>query len=528
MTAATRVDDSQPTAPALGAAPAPRWRWPVLAVVVGALVAVAYGHCRHDFFLADDFNALYAASRASGLVEALDLTGAFRLRLIREVMPDFEATSTLLRPVTALSFWADWCRSGLEPTGYHVTAFLLHGLVTLSVAAFAQVLTRSFPAAVAAACVFVLHPAHVEAVLWIAARADLVVTLGMVTALIAWWRYLEHGAPAWLVAACALFATALLGKEMAATLPGLAAALVLAHPGPRPWRRVRTGLVAMALTLAAYAGLRLVLVGSFRGYYQPPGGVLGAAANAARFLGDALLLCVWPGDRTAAAGLDALRLIHAGGVAVLVAAAVRTARRRRATPPRPGDGTWRHAGGASLALALAAAFVLSTLPVATWAKLAPDGSGSRLVYPSLVLFAVAVAAAAGALWRRDRTLATATLAAVGLAGLFGSWRAAVPWQTAAAKARAMVSGLAAAASGCQALVLSNDLPAKVGPAYLAQNAFPCAAWLFVSRTLRIEWLPPEQWRAATVEHRETLARDPTVRALRWDDGAGRWLDAEGR
>src|SRR5690606_15693583 len=81
---------------------------------------------------------------------------------------------------------------------------------------------------------------------------------------------------------------ALLSKEMAVTLPLLGLALAYAAPAgtraPRAW----SCAVLLAGVVALYGVLRLALVGSFRSYYEAPGGIAGAAANAARFVGDAL------------------------------------------------------------------------------------------------------------------------------------------------------------------------------------------------------------------------------------------------
>lgn len=503
MTMSDEATDTDP--PRTDTRPREWWRWPALGLLTLLLVALAFWRCRHDFFLADDFSALYAAQRADGLREALDVTGSFRLRLIREVVPDFAATSTLLRPVTSLSFWLDYLGTGLVPTGFHMTAFVLHALVVLAVAALALVMTNSVVAAVAAVAVFAVHPAHTEAVVWIAARADLTVTLCMLAALLAWVRYVDVGGGRRLAAACLAFAIGLLSKEMAVSVPALAWVLVWLRPPPRDRRRIAVGLGALGMTLLAYVGLRLALVGSFRAYHAAEGGVLGALANAARFLADAFLLSVWTGDRVAHPDFDALRTLHAGAALTLVLLA------------RPGRDLAR------IASVCAAALCVSALPVAAWAGLGADGSGTRLVYPSLVFVAVALAAVTARAYARRPATTAVALSALTIASLLGTWRAAAPWQRAASKAAAIVEQLATAAAGSQALVLCNDLPAREGPAYLAQNAFPSAAWLFVTPGLRIEWLPRPQWEAAVVEHRATLQAQPQVRALRWDDAAGRWL-----
>lgn len=478
------------------------WHWLGLSVFLALVVGLGFGRSVHDFFLADDFNALYAAKRAAGLGEAIDLNGAFRLRLIREVMPDFEATSTLLRPVTSLSFWLDSLRSEMAPAGYHLSALVLHTLNAAAAAALAFAVSRRFFAAIVTGCVFAVHPAHSEAVVWIAARADLMVTLWMAWSLLAWLRYLERGGGIALLSACVAFVLGLASKEMAVTLPALALIVGLARR-PTPWPRAVRGCGALLATLVVYVLIRWALVGSFRSYYEAPGGVLGALGNAATFVLDAATLGVWTGDRLAYPDFDALRAVYALAAAALIALAARH---------------WRAWGRVAIASALM--FAVSTAPVAVWARLGVDGGGTRLVYPSLMFLAVGFGtAAAHAAPRRGAALAVAVLT---LAGLVGTWRTNQAWHRAAQRSAAIVEGLATQAAGAEALVLCNDLPAKEGPAYLAQNAFPCAAWLFVAPDLRVEWLQPQAWEAAVIEHQQTLEQQPKLKALRWDDAAQRW------
>ncbi|MEZ5966848.1 MAG: hypothetical protein R3F56_23615 [Planctomycetota bacterium] len=495
MTAIESMPGAEPRRP-------PWWAWLLLAAAIATLTGLGFGPCRHDFYLADDFNALYAAQRATTLADAIDLDGAFRLRLIREVIPDFEATSTLLRPITALSLWLDHLRGGLAPECFHDTSLLLHALVALAVAALAFTLTHSFVAAAAAGGIFAVHPAHAEAVVWIAARADLTVTLCMVAALLAWRRYLDAGGGGRLLLACGAFGLGLLSKEMAVTVPALALCLWWARPGPRQHGRPWRGLAALVATLLAYVALRLFLVGSFRSYYEAPGGVVGALGNAVRFVADALVTAAWTGDRVAHPDWDVLRCAYGALIATLLLLA--------------------RAPSLRLVVACGLALALSTAPVAGWAKLNADGAGTRLIYPSLVFTTLVLAAAAAHAWRRTRALtAVAVLGLLGT-GLLGTRRATEPWQRAGAEARAIVTQLRTAAADADAVILSMDLPATLGPAYLMQNAFPAAAWLFVRAGLRVDWLPPAQWQTAVVEHREELRAQPGVRALRWDGAAGVW------
>jgi len=482
--------------------------WLALAAAVAALAVLGFGATLHGSFLADDFNAVYACSRVRALHEALDLDGSFRLRLIREVYPDYQTDTLLVRPLPTLSFWLDWLRSGRDPSGFRSTALVLHVLVALAVAVLARVLTRSRTAAAIAALLFVCHPAHPEAVVWVAARADLLVGLFMALSLACWLRFLEVGRRRWLAGAAGTFVLALASKEMATALPGIALALAAAERAPGRWRRAFAGTAVLAAVLGAYVAFRLVVIGSLRSYHHPEGGLVGAARNAFVFLRGAGLAAVWPGDRLAHPDPDLLRALFAlalGAFALLAAARVRA------------PGRLARAGACLLAA------VVSTAPVAVWSAVLPDGQGTRLIYPSLMLLAVA----AGALAPRVCPAVVLAVGALLAVSLPLQRRATEPWQRAAATMTAVVDGLVAASEGKRALLLSNDVPRRDGPAYLAQNSLPAALWLW-RPGIKVEFAPPAEWQALVEEHRATLEQDPTVAALRFDAAQRRWVDADGR
>lgn len=121
------------------------------------------------------------------------------------------------RPLASLSFWPERVLWGLHPLGFHATNLALHVLATWLVL---RVGRRLLPeaGALAAAVLFAVHPAHAEAVLWVSARADLLMTVGFLGAVDAFL-----GGRLLLGAACTLVALA--SKEAAVVLPVLMLAL---------------------------------------------------------------------------------------------------------------------------------------------------------------------------------------------------------------------------------------------------------------------------------------------------------------
>lgn len=191
-----------------------------------------------------------------------------------DAVVDVPATHTLaawwrdlghgLRPLLKLSYLLDW-QLGFGAAGFHFTNLLIHLGNALLVAALARrCLAHWLPqieasarqrAALVAALLFVLHPAHTEAVTYVAGRSVSLMTLALLLAVHAWltqrWRL-----------ALLVFVVAMAIKEPAAAILPLLLCLIEAC-GPRPasdaprWRRlVPFFALPMALGIWALASTR--------------------------------------------------------------------------------------------------------------------------------------------------------------------------------------------------------------------------------------------------------------------------------
>lgn len=157
------------------------------------------------------------------------------------------------RPAMLVSTWLDHALYGTWAAGYHLTSVLFHGALTVVFLVTAlRLLRRRWPALVATS-LFALSPAHAEAVAAVNYREDLLVGLGLLTALAA----LAH-APSVRQTALALagFALALLSKESAVVLPAMVAVLALAQPRTGGWlfrrREAVVALIALGVAWAAW------------------------------------------------------------------------------------------------------------------------------------------------------------------------------------------------------------------------------------------------------------------------------------
>ncbi|UCF67079.1 MAG: tetratricopeptide repeat protein, partial [Acidobacteriota bacterium] len=122
-------------------------------------------------------------------------------------------------PVTWLSHMLDVELFGLDPRAHHATNVLLHAVNSVLLFGFLVAMTgRRWPSAFVAG-VFAVHPVHVESVVWIAERKDLLSALFWLLACWAYVRYARGERFAWLASTYGLTALGLMAKPMVVTLP---------------------------------------------------------------------------------------------------------------------------------------------------------------------------------------------------------------------------------------------------------------------------------------------------------------------
>jgi hypothetical protein len=184
------------------------------------------------------------------------------------------------RPVTSLSYGLDELLWGMRPFGYHLTDLLLH--IANAVLLWWLVLRlwgglwprderRGEGLAVAAlsALLFALNPVHVENVPAIARRAELLLGLFVLVALLGTLRRLRGGGPLAVVTACAACALGIGAKEAGFVIAVfcLLAAITVPPNGPHPRRRRAAGAVVPVFAVAGLLlALRAVVLGGFGGY----------------------------------------------------------------------------------------------------------------------------------------------------------------------------------------------------------------------------------------------------------------------
>jgi len=126
----------------------------------------------------------------------------------------------LYTPLTTLSFALDYRFWELSPAGYHAVNLLLHLLNVCLVFQLCLRLSSGVAAAGITACLFGVHPIHVESVAWIAERKDLLFSMFALMSLVLYDCYREDPKKRMIrVMSILMFLCSLLAKPQAVALP---------------------------------------------------------------------------------------------------------------------------------------------------------------------------------------------------------------------------------------------------------------------------------------------------------------------
>jgi len=171
--------------------------------------------------------------------------------------------SNFYRPVTSLFTRLMNAMVGSSAFGWHAGSVLLHLLSVLLVFALARHLLGSRSTAFFAAALWAVHPTHVEAVTWISAAGDPLMTVFVLAAAVAFLRWRQGESPAWLAASLAAGAAAVLTKEAAVVTPALLSVFLLLPTAARRWRTQLAALAAFWVEAFAFLIVRSHILHGF-------------------------------------------------------------------------------------------------------------------------------------------------------------------------------------------------------------------------------------------------------------------------
>jgi hypothetical protein len=209
------------------------------AVVVGVLggtIAILYGQALRYGFILDDF---FFAEPVTARELVATLWGNWHPRGLGNAQ---------YRPVLAAVLALDYALWGPRTWGYHLSSLIVMLVAGFLAYELLRRLTGSAPAGLLGACAWIVHPMSTSVAGWAAEKTDSVMACFYLAALLA----LTH--TPWsrrALAATVLFAALALGsKEMAATLPVAALAVVLAYG--RDWRPRLFAVAAVGALTGAF------------------------------------------------------------------------------------------------------------------------------------------------------------------------------------------------------------------------------------------------------------------------------------
>jgi tetratricopeptide (TPR) repeat protein len=122
-------------------------------------------------------------------------------------------------PLTWLSLMLDYQIFGLNPQGYHLMNLLFHVMNTILLFLIFHRMTKKLWPSAFVACLFAIHPLHVESVAWIAERPDVISTFFFMLTIGAYSYYVEHQGFRRYSLVLLFFVLGLMAKSMLVTLP---------------------------------------------------------------------------------------------------------------------------------------------------------------------------------------------------------------------------------------------------------------------------------------------------------------------
>lgn len=170
-------------------------------------------------------------------------------------------------PLVYTSFWAEYRLWGLAPFGYHLSNVLLHAANAFC---FWRILRRlGVAGAWLAACVFAVHPVHVESVAWVIERKDVLAGLFYFLGALAYLHFEEKRNWGSYVLALCLLVAGMLSKSIVVTLPLALGLCLWWRRGKVAWSDLKalSGMLALGGVLA----LADVLYGRSLGSAFDPG-----------------------------------------------------------------------------------------------------------------------------------------------------------------------------------------------------------------------------------------------------------------
>jgi len=184
----------------------------VICLALAILTAITFWQLKDcGFIVLDDSAYVYENAYVQSGLNWNSIRDAFSSELVEK--------SGNWHPVTWLSLMLDYQIFGLNPHGYHLINLLFHVINTVLLFLIFHRMTKTFWQSAFVACLFAIHPLHVESVAWIAERKDVLSSFFWMLTMGAYIYYIEHPGFRRYFFVLLFFILGLMAKPMLVTLP---------------------------------------------------------------------------------------------------------------------------------------------------------------------------------------------------------------------------------------------------------------------------------------------------------------------
>lgn len=229
-----------------------------LVLVIGLVilvVSVVYGPSLRNGFVHDDEGQIVQ----NPLVQDLQYTARAFTSCIWEVqLGTCRGTTSYYRPLQALSYIISWTVAS-QPSFFHLVNLLYYLGLAMVVWLFLRAVLPDTLASGVAFLLWLVHPTHTEAVMWIASVPELLYSLLVVAALLVHVRQPKWQYRAEVIAG--LFFLALLAKETAIMLPAVLLVIDVLWRGKKITVAYLSSYRRLGIAVAAYLLLRVRALG---------------------------------------------------------------------------------------------------------------------------------------------------------------------------------------------------------------------------------------------------------------------------
>jgi tetratricopeptide (TPR) repeat protein len=162
----------------------------------------------YDFVVMDDDHYVY---ENPGVLQGLSLAG------VKWAFTTVHDGYWL--PLTWISLMVDHSWNGLFAGGYHMTNIILHTLNTLLLFLLLERMTKALWPSALVAALFAWHPLHLESVVWVTERKDVLSTFFLLLTILTYLYYVKEPVAGRLTLSLVFFVLGLMAKPMLVTLP---------------------------------------------------------------------------------------------------------------------------------------------------------------------------------------------------------------------------------------------------------------------------------------------------------------------